>query len=223
MARCGSSASTMLPSSSFDHVLLPMQPNPGTETSRFRSQVRASSLFLTRTQARACDVTANVASLSAAVSGGRLVMLPSNTPVFIGVRRLHDQLLAGQLEQARQVLAYEAPDQCALDVIGEGVSARVDLISAERGLVSALRLLHRPGGRPCLRVSIHDLDRHAAFAREDEHPAAVRPVDLPGSASLFEPDQPPCSDEPVPYALVDIAILGVGQRCAREPRRSEEQ
>src|SRR6266571_9304193 len=175
-----------------------MQPSPTAETSRWLSPSArvfiVSHLYTER-----------------AISRRRSVMLPSNSPVFIGARRPHDQLRARQLEPARQVLAYEAPDQCALDVIREAVSAFVDLVSAERGLVSALRVLHRPRGRSCLLVSIHDLDRHAPFAREDEHPGTVGSVNVSVGIFLFEPGQPPGSDEPVPYALVDIAILAAGQ------------
>jgi glycine/D-amino acid oxidase-like deaminating enzyme len=67
------------------------------------------------------------------------VMLPSDAPVFVGARRPHDQLSAGQLEQAGQILADEAPDQGTLDVKRELARAFVDLVSAERGLVPALR------------------------------------------------------------------------------------
>src|SRR5260221_4143368 len=118
------------------------------------------------------------------------VVLPRDPPVFVGARRLHDQLSARQLEQARQVLADEAPDQRTLDVKRELARGFVDLVSAERGLVPGLRILHRPRGRPCLRISVHDLDRHAALAREDEQPRAVRAVNCTVSTLLFEPDEP---------------------------------
>src|SRR5437867_8274046 len=137
-----------------------MQPSPSAETSRLLPSVRvfiASLLY---------------AKVERAIS----VVLPSDPPVFVGARRLHDHLSAGQLEEAHQVLADEAPDQRTLDVERELARAFVDLVSAERGLVSALRVLHRPRGRPCLGISVHDLDRHAALAREDEQPRAVRAV-----------------------------------------------
>ena len=68
-------------------------------------------------------------------------MLPGNSPVFIRASRLHDELFARELECARQVFADKGPHQCALNVIGEGVSAFVDLICAKGGLVAALRIL----------------------------------------------------------------------------------
>ena len=76
-----------------------------------------------------------------------LVVLPSDSPVLVGVRWLHDQLTTGQLEQARQVLADEAPDQRTFDVKRELAGSFVDFVSAERGLVPALRVLHRPRGQ----------------------------------------------------------------------------
>src|SRR5262245_7747651 len=121
------------------------------------------------------------------------VVLPQDPPVLAWVRRLHVELVAGQLEKARQVLADEAPDERTFDVISEGPSAGVDLVAAERGLVPALRVLHGAGRRPRLLVPVHDLDRHAAFACEDEHPAAIRLVELPVRAFLFQRDEPPRS------------------------------
>jgi hypothetical protein len=60
----------------------------------------------------------------------RLVMLPSNSPVFIRARQLHDELFARKLIYARQVFAYQGAHQCAVNMILEGSSAFVDLICA---------------------------------------------------------------------------------------------
>src|SRR6478736_6224579 len=119
------------------------------------------------------------------------VVLPDDSPVLAGVRRLHGQLSAGQLEEAREVLADQAPDQSALDPIRELSRAGVDLVTAERRLVSALRILQRPAGRSRLWVPIHDLDRQAAFAGEDEHAGAVRVVDGSVRTWLVVRHQPP--------------------------------
>src|SRR5258708_32116447 len=106
--------------------------------------------------------------------------------------------------------------QCALNVIGEVVSAFVDLICAKGGLVAALRVLHRRSVGRCIRVGlrfpIHHLTRHVAVARVDKQPGAVGPVNFSVCALLFEPGQPPRSDKPVPDALISTAILAAGQR-----------
>ncbi len=138
-------------------------------------------------------------------------MLPSNPPVFIRARRLHDELFAGQLVYARQVFADKGPHQCARNVIGKAVSAFVDLICAKGGFVAALRVLHRRSVGPRMRVPIHHLDRHVAVARVDKQPGTVSPVNFPICAFLFEPGQPPRSDKPSPDALVSTAILAAGQ------------
>jgi len=130
--------------------------------------------------------------------------------VFIRARRLHDQLFAGELVYACQIPANKGTHQCALDVIGEGMGAFVDLVSAEGGFVSALRILHRPGGGPCLRVSIHDLNRHVAVGRVDKQSGTVSPLNFPVCAFLFEPGQSLRSDKPVLSALSATAILATG-------------
>src|SRR5262245_52678065 len=145
------------------------------------------------------------------IRGGGLVMLPSHSPMFIWVRRLHDQLLAGELELARKV-PDEAPYHCPLDMKREGVSVFVDLIGAKRSLVPALHILHRPSLASCLRVAIHDLDRHVALAREDKQPRTVGTVNFPICIRLFEPGQPPRSHKPVSDALIATAILAFGER-----------
>jgi len=99
---------------------------------------------------------------------------------------LHGHLVAGKLENARQVFADKAPHQCALHVKGEVMSALVDLIPAERSFVTALRVLRR-AGLVSLRVSVHDLDRHVPVARVNKQTAAVRPVHVPVRAFLVEP------------------------------------
>src|SRR6516165_3021088 len=134
-------------------------------------------------------------------------MLPRSFPVFVWVRRLHDELSAGKLVHSCQLLPYEGSHQRALNVKGEGVSAFVDLICAERGFVSALHISHRRSATPCLRVSVHHLDRHVAVARKDKQPGTVSPVNFPVCTRLFEPSQPPGSDKPVSYARIDRLIL----------------
>ena len=81
-------------------------------------------------------------------------MLPSNSPVFIRARRLHDQLFARHVVYARQVFADKGPHQRTLNVIGEAVSAFVDLVCAKGCLVTALRVLHRRSVGRCLRVRL---------------------------------------------------------------------
>src|SRR5207249_11020399 len=54
----------------------------------------------------------------------RLSKLPSNSPVLIRVRRLHDKLFAGECEYARQLFAWQRPHQCALNVEGESEIGR---------------------------------------------------------------------------------------------------
>src|SRR4051812_31197492 len=97
--------------------------------------------------------------------------------MFIRVRRLHDELIAGKLVCTLQVFTYKRSDQCALDVKSESVSV-VDLIAAKGRLVSALRVLHRRSVVRRWRVSIHDLNRHLAVGRVDEKPRTIRPVKL---------------------------------------------
>src|ERR1700756_5143151 len=142
---------------------------------------------------------------------GELVMLPSNSPMFLRMSRLYDQLFAGKFECTRQVSADKSPHHCALNVEGEGAVAFVDFICAKGCLVSALGVLHR-GGASCrlrvgLRVPIHHLDRHVSVAGVDQQTCAVSPVNFPVCALLFEPTQPPRSDEAVPDAVTRIAIL----------------
>jgi hypothetical protein len=139
-------------------------------------------------------------------------MLPSNSPVFIRARRLHDELFAGKLVYARQVFADKGPHQCPLNVIGKAVSAFVDLICAKGGFVAALRVLHRRSVGPRMRVPIHHLDRHVAVAGEDKQPGTISPVNFSVRAFLFEPGQPLRSDKPSPDALISNAILAAGQR-----------
>src|SRR4029079_6481214 len=87
------------------------------------------------------------------------VVLPYGAPALRRVGGLHDELVALELVDARQGLADQGADQGALDVIREGVRAFIDLESAERGLVAALRVLLRSGVRDGRRRSIHDLYR----------------------------------------------------------------
>src|SRR5579859_5797555 len=75
------------------------------------------------------------------VARGDLIVLPRHSPVFIWVRRLHDQVRARELVDARQLVADKRPHQCALNVKGERVSVLVDRIFAEGGFVAALRVL----------------------------------------------------------------------------------
>src|SRR5271165_4057590 len=146
-------------------------------------------------------------------------MLPSNSPVFFRVSRLHDELFARELECARQIFTDKAPHQSALDVIGKAVSAVVDLIRAKGGLVAPLRVLHRRTAGHWRRVPIHHLDRHVAVASVDKQPATVSTVSLPVCAFLFEPSQPPRSDKPLPGAFISQAILGGGHRyCSHRDR-----
>src|SRR5208283_5392971 len=154
-----------------------MQPSPRAVTSRL--------LF---PSLRFCIVSHPLHKVMRAMTcGGGLVMLPSNSPVFLRVSRLHDELIAGQLECARQVFTDKGPHQCALNVEGEGVSAFVDLIGAKGSLVAALRVLHRRSAGPWLRVPIHHLDRRVAVARVDKQPGTVSPVNPPVCTFLLEP------------------------------------
>src|SRR5260221_14178238 len=150
-----------------------MQPSPMAET---------SSLLFPSVRVFTC-----FSPLPKRPSGRSSVVLPSDSPVLVRVRRLHDQLSSGQLEQARQVLAHEAPDQGTFDVKRELARAFVNVVPAEGGLVPTLRVLHRPRGSSCLLVSVHDLDGHAALGREDEESGAVRAVNGSICALLFEP------------------------------------
>src|SRR6266478_8425484 len=72
------------------------------------------------------DVIAH--GLDSGLMPGGLVMLLSGFPVFVGVGGLHDKLVAVELEGAREVFADEGAHECALDVVGEGMNAFVDLV-----------------------------------------------------------------------------------------------
>src|SRR5271155_1156923 len=153
------------------------------------------------------------------------LMLPGNSPVLIRASRLHDKLFAREFERARQVFADQAPYQCALDVIGKCLSV-VDLVSAKRGFVAALRILLRPNSSLCRRIAIHDLDRHVAVAGEDKQPVRVGLVSLPVCAFLFERCELPRSDKPVANAVISTticssAILASGQRQCSHPDKQK--
>jgi hypothetical protein len=104
------------------------------------------------------------------------------------------------------------------------MSAFVDLICAKGSLVTALRILLRPGWSLCRRVAIHDLDRHVVVACEDKKPDRIGLVNLPVCALLFERGQPPCSDKSLTDAITSTAIFSslalAGQRhCGHADER----
>src|SRR5438874_12629143 len=118
-----------------------MEPSPRAETSNLHF------FFL-----RFCLAPHSIHGvMRAMICGGGLVMLPSNSPVLIRVRRLHDKLFAGECEYARQLFAWQRPHQCALNVEGESVSVCINLIGAIGGLVTALRIRseERRVGKEC--------------------------------------------------------------------------
>ena len=65
--------------------------------------------------------------------------------MFIRTSRFHDQLGCLRIRCARQSLADQSPDQRALDMKSESVSAFIELVSAIRGFVAPLRVLRRRG------------------------------------------------------------------------------
>jgi hypothetical protein len=142
--------------------------------------------------------------------------------VLVRSRRLYDELVARKLVCAQQVFADKAPHQCSIHVKSEGMRAFVDVISTIGGLIAALRILRSQRGLR-LRIAFHDLDRHLPVARVDKHPATCNPVHLPVCTWLFEPGQPPRSNEPVSDALSDTAILADGLRYAGNCGHSEKQ
>jgi hypothetical protein len=152
-------------------------------------------------------------------------MLPSNSPVLIRVRRLHDKLFAGECEYARQLFAWQRPHQCALNVEGESVSVCINLIGAIGGLVTALRILHRRSVSPWLRIAIHHLNGHVAIARIDQQPGTVSFVNLPVCIRLFEP----CQSSPPNKAVLDALAVraspaaGQGQEgnCAQAGKQEQ--
>jgi hypothetical protein len=77
-------------------------------------------------------------------------VLPHGAPALRGVCGFHYELLALELVQAGKSLADQGANEAPLDVVREGVRALVDLESAERRFVAALRVLLRPcvRGRP---------------------------------------------------------------------------
>src|SRR5579862_8201308 len=128
-------------------------------------------------------------------------MLPCHSPMFLRMSRLHDELPAGEREGARQIFADQSPHQRALDVIVKRMSTFVDLIGAERRLITTLSVLH---GRRTMRllgglgIAIHHLHRHVPIARVYEQASTVCPVNFSVRALLFEPGQSPRSDKAVP-------------------------
>ncbi len=65
-------------------------------------------------------------------------MFPGNFPVFLRASRFHDELIARELERARQVLADQGAHQCTLDVKSERVSCLIDFIGSKSGFVPAV-------------------------------------------------------------------------------------
>src|SRR5579864_2731250 len=188
-----------------------MQPRPVAETSR-----------LCFPSLRCCIISRPFETAMRVDLRRWLVMLPSYSPAFIRAIRLHDELVAGKVVYAFQIFADKGPHQCALDVIGEAVSAFVDLIGPKGGLVSALRVLNRRGVGPCLRILIHHLDRHVTVARVDKQPSAVSPVNFAVCALLLEPGKAPRSDELSPDSLISTVNLAAGQRhCDHTDRQSD--
>jgi hypothetical protein len=55
-----------------------------------------------------------------------LVVFPRDFPVFVRASRLHDELLAGELERTGQIFADQSAHQGAFDVEGESMGAFVD-------------------------------------------------------------------------------------------------
>src|SRR6476660_2534441 len=82
-------------------TLIPMQPSPRAETSRllFPSLRFCMYLILPR------GMRANWRE--------GLVVLPCDSPMLSRVRRLHDQLISGKLENATEVFADQRSHQCA--------------------------------------------------------------------------------------------------------------
>ena len=97
-------------------------------------------------------------------------MFPGDFPVFLRANRLHDELIARELEGARQVFADQRPHQCAFNMEGEGVSALIDFVHTKSGFIAALRVLLRSRRSLWRRVALHDLNRRVAVAREDNIP-----------------------------------------------------
>ncbi len=138
-------------------------------------------------------------------------MFPSDSPMFRFIRRLHDELVAGKLEEALQIFADQGANQGALDVIGEDVCVLVDLISTERCFVSTLRVLHWSKSVLCLWIPIHHLDGHVAIAGVSKESRTIAPMIFAVSAWFFEPCQSPGADEAVLNIGIDQLIL----KCRR--------
>ena len=65
-----------------------------------------------------------------------IAAFPGDSPAFLRVGGLHGHLVAGKLENARQVFTDQAPHQGALHVKGEGVRV---LVLAPRALARSWR------------------------------------------------------------------------------------
>jgi len=134
-------------------------------------------------------------------------MFPSNFPVFVWIRRLHDELVARKLVNALQVLADQRSNERTFYVIGEGVRRLVNLVSPKGSFVPALRILDRTGLGRRPRVAIHDLNRHVTVARVKKQSNAVSPMYFSICILFFEPGKPPRSDKSVANVGTYLAIL----------------
>jgi hypothetical protein len=118
-----------------------------------------------------------------------LVVFPRDFPVFVRASRLHDELLAGELERTGQIFADQSAHQGAFDVEGESMGAFVDFERTKGGLVPTLRVLLRSSVSLRLWAAFHDLNRHVTVACEDEQPGRVGLLNFPVWTWRFERDQ----------------------------------
>ena len=146
------------------------------------------------------------------------VVLPRDPPVFLGVRRLHDQLSAGQLEEARQVLADQAPDQRTLDVKREGgASVRRSRIGQTWPRSPPWAYCTGPEDAPACGFRYMTWTDMRPSRVKTSMPRAVRAVNGTVCSLLLEPEEPPGSDERGLPVIVDRASW---LRTASSPRAS---
>src|SRR5947208_6197258 len=114
-------------------------------------------------------------SLHPALRGG-LVMLPGDGPAFIGPDRLDDQVsISGELENTRQVLANEeVARNRSQHMMCQRVCRFINVVAPEGGLIPIPDVFI---GLSIRRFGVHELYRHMAVTRVDQHAFRLRDVD----------------------------------------------
>ena len=120
--------------------------------------------------------------------------------MFVGTGRGDDQLIPRKLVPTLQVFSNQTANHGPFDVERPGLRAFVDVISAIRGFVSALRVLDR-SGVAAAGIAIHHLDGCVPVTGEHEQARAVSAVHLSVCPGFFEPRKSPRADKSFAIAL----------------------